>query len=63
MLAALRTLSLQIGSIATISIVTAILSRRGDAGETLAWVFAFLAVLRVLVIPLTRWIPEQRGAW
>jgi len=63
MLAALRSLSLQIGSIATISIVTAILSRRGDTGQTLAWVFAFLAVLRVLAMPLVRRIPEQRGAW
>jgi MFS family permease len=63
MLAALRTLSLQIGSISTISIVTAILSHHGDTGQTLAWVFVFLAVFRVLVIPLTRWVPEQRGAW
>jgi MFS family permease len=63
MLAALRTLSLQIGSIATISVVTAILSYHGDTGRTLAWVFVFLAVLRVLAIPLARWVPEQRGAW
>jgi MFS family permease len=63
MLAALRTLSLQIGSIGTISIVTAILSHNGDIGRTLAWVFAFLAAFRVLVIPLAKRVPEQRGAW
>ena len=63
MLAALRTLSLQIGSIGTISIVTAILSHNGNTGRTLAWVFAFLAAFRVLVIPLARRVPEQRGAW
>jgi len=63
MLAALRTLSLQIGTIATISIVTAILSHRSDAGQTLSWTFAVLAVFRVLIMPLARWVPEQRGAW
>ncbi len=63
MLAALRTLSLQIGSIATISIATAILSYRGDTGVTLAAIFVVLAVMRVLVMPLTKWVPEQRGAW
>jgi len=63
MVAALRTLSLQVGSIATISIVTAILARRGDTGLTLAWIFAFLAVFRLLVMPLIRRVPEQRGAW
>ena len=63
MLAALRTLSLQIGTIGTVSIVTAVLSQQHDAGRTLAWTFAFLAVFRVLIMPLARWVPEQRGAW
>ncbi len=63
MLAALRTMSLQVGSIATISLATAILARSGDTGQTLAGVFVFLAVLRVLTMPLVRWVPEQRGAW
>jgi len=63
MLAALRTLSLQIGSIATISIATAILSGSSDTSRTLAGIFVFLAVLRVLAMPLARWVPEQRGAW
>lgn len=63
MLAALRTLSLQIGTICTISIVTAILSHQSDAGRTLAWAFAFLAAFRILIMPLARRVPEQRGAW
>src|SRR5690606_8316817 len=63
MLAALRTLSLQIGTIATITIVTAILPHQSHTGQTLAWTFAILAVFRVLIMPLARWVPEQRGAW
>lgn len=63
MLAALRTLSLQIGTICTISIVTAILSHQSDAGRTLAWTFAFLAAFRILIMPLAGRVPEQRGAW
>ena len=63
MLAALRTLSLQTGSIITISTATAILSHQSDIGLTLAWIFAFLAIFRLCLIPLIKWVPEQRGAW
>lgn len=63
MLAALRTLSLQIGAIVTITVATAVVSSSGNASRTLAGVYICLAVLRVLTVPLTRWVPEQRGAW
>lgn len=63
MLAALRTLSLQIGSIATVSAVTAILVGSEHQGEVQAWVYIFLALLRVAALPLIRYVPEQMGAW
>jgi len=63
MLAALRTLSLQIGSIATISVVVAILAHQDDMGGILAWVYAILALIRVAALVLVRHVPEQRGSW
>ncbi|TKR54780.1 MFS transporter [Allopusillimonas ginsengisoli] len=63
MLAALRTLSLQIGAIATISIVAAILAHQSNMGAILAWVYAILAAIRLLALLLVRYVPEQRGAW
>lgn len=63
MLAALRTLSLQIGSIVTISVVAAILAHQTNMGEILAWVYITLAVIRLLGLGLVRYIPEQHGAW
>lgn len=63
MLAALRTLSLQIGSIVTISVVAAVLAHQSNMGEVLAWVYAILAAIRLLALPLVRYVPEQRGAW
>ncbi|MEO7031797.1 MAG: MFS transporter, partial [Herbaspirillum sp.] len=63
MLAALRTLSLQIGAILTISIVVAVLAHQSNMGEILAWVYVILAAIRLLALPLVRYVPEQRGAW
>lgn len=63
MLAALRTLSLQTGSIATISMVAAFLAYQSNPGEILAWVYAILAVIRLLALALVKYVPEQRGAW
>ncbi len=62
-LAALRTLSLQIGSIVTVSLVTAILVGQTHPGLIQAWVYAFLACLRIAALPLVRRVPEQMGAW
>lgn len=63
MLAALRTLSLQIGSIVTVSVVASMVSHQGNLGQSLAWVYAALAAIRLLALPLVRYVPEQRGAW
>jgi MFS family permease len=63
MLAALRTLSLQIGSIATVSVAAAVLAHQTDMGLALAWIFGLLALIRLLALWLIRYVPEQRGAW
>lgn len=63
MLAALRTLSLQIGAISIISITAAILAHQSDMGEVFAWVYFSLAVIRLVALVLVKYVPEQRGAW
>jgi MFS family permease len=62
-LAALRSASLQIGSITTVSIVTAIIASSDDPGRAQAWVFAAAGLLLAAALPLIRRVPEQRGAW
>lgn len=62
-LAALRTLSLQIGTILTVSVTTAILAGAPDAGATQAWVYALAALVLLAALPLIRHVPEHRGAW
>lgn len=62
-LAALRTLCMQIGTIITISIDTAILASSHDPGRVQAWLFALAAGLLVAALPLIARVPEHRGAW
>lgn len=62
-LAALRSMGLQIGSIATISITTAILAAANDPGDAQAWVYFTVALLHIAALPLIARIPEHRGAW
>ncbi|MBN9245580.1 MAG: MFS transporter [Mesorhizobium sp.] len=62
-LAALRTLSLQIGSIATISITTAILAGSADPGSIQAWVYIVAALLIVAALPVISRVPEHHGSW
>ncbi|GMV01094.1 MAG: MFS transporter [Burkholderiaceae bacterium] len=62
-LAALRTASLQIGAITTVSVVTAILARSADPGGVQGWVYAVIAVLLVAALPLITRVPEHRGSW
>ncbi|MGB3391624.1 MAG: MFS transporter [Pseudaminobacter sp.] len=62
-LAALRTLSLQIGSIATISITTAILTGSADPGSIQAWVYIAVALLLVAAMPVISRVPEHHGSW
>jgi EmrB/QacA subfamily drug resistance transporter len=62
-LAALRSASLQIGSITTVSLVTAILAGSDDPGRTQAWLFVAAGLLLVAALPLIRCVPDQHGAW
>jgi len=62
-LAALRTMCMAIGTIVTISIVTAILAGSPDPGRTQAWLFALAGALLVAALPLIARVPEHRGAW
>jgi MFS family permease len=62
-LAALRTLSLQIGTIATISISTAILASTTAPGGAQAWIYVATAVLLLAALPVVTRIPEHFGKW
>ncbi|MCC7414375.1 MAG: MFS transporter [Gammaproteobacteria bacterium] len=62
-LAALRTAALQIGSITTVSIVTAILASSDDPSRAQAWVYAATALLLVAALPLVARVPEHHGSW
>jgi EmrB/QacA subfamily drug resistance transporter len=62
-LAALRTMSMSIGTIVTISIDTAILAGSHDPGRIQAWLFVVAAALLVVALPLISRVPEHRGRW
>jgi EmrB/QacA subfamily drug resistance transporter len=62
-IAALRTMSMQIGTIIAISIDTAILANSDDPGRVQAWLFALAAALLVAALPLVSRVPEHRGSW
>ena len=62
-LAALRTMCMSIGTIVTVSIVTAILASSHDPGRTQAWLFAAIATLYIAALPLITRVPEHRGSW
>ena len=62
-LAALRTMSMQIGTIATVTIDTAILAGSHDAGHTQAVLFALEAALVLASLPMVAQVPEHSGSW
>jgi MFS family permease len=62
-LAALRSLSLQIGSIAMISMTTAVLAGSADPGNIQAWVYIIVALLLIAALPLVARVPEHHGSW
>lgn len=61
--AAIRTMSLQVGQITTVSVIAAILSRAADPGATQALIYALSALVFVATMPLVARIPEHKGAW
>lgn len=62
-LAALRSASLQIGSITTVSIVTAFLARFANPGDSQAWAYVMVALLLAAALPLVARVPEHHGSW
>jgi len=62
-LAALRSMCLQLGSMSTISIATAILASSDDPGSIQAWVYVVAALMLVASLPLIARVPEHRGSW
>lgn len=62
-LAALRSGALQIGSITTVSIVTASLAGTADPGSVQAWAYAAAALVLVAAMPLVSRVPEHHGSW
>jgi EmrB/QacA subfamily drug resistance transporter len=62
-LAALRSASLQIGSIITVSVATAILAGSDEPGLAHARALITAALMLAVALPLIRHVPEQHGAW
>jgi MFS family permease len=62
-LAALRSMSMQIGSIATVSVATAILASSSDSGTIQGWFYVAIALLLVAALPLITRVPEHHGSW
>ena len=64
-LAALRTVALQVGTIATVSIATALIAATGaEDGIAQAWFYVATALVIVAGMPLVvPRVPEHRGAW
>ncbi|HRP17404.1 MAG TPA: MFS transporter [Ginsengibacter sp.] len=62
-LAALRSMCLQIGSILTVAISTAILTGSPHPGNMQAWIYLASSLLFIVAIPLIRRIPEHHGTW
>jgi hypothetical protein len=56
-------MSMQIGTIITISIDTAILAASDDLGRVQAWLFIAAAALVVATLPIIARVPEHRGSW
>lgn len=62
-IAGLRSLCFQIGTIAVVSLATAALAGAGGTDTRQAWVYAAIALLLALALPLVARVPEHRGTW
>jgi EmrB/QacA subfamily drug resistance transporter len=62
-LAALRSMFMQIGTIAIVTVATAILASSKNQGVTQAWVFVAAAALLIAALPLISRVPEHHGSW
>lgn len=62
-LAALRSMSMQVGTIAMVTIATAILASSRQPGVVQAWIFFVSALVLLASLPLIARVPEHRGSW
>jgi MFS family permease len=62
-LAALRTMCMQIGTIVTVTVDTAILASSHDPGRMQALLFALAAALVLGILPVIPRVPEHSGSW
>lgn len=62
-IAALRSLGLQLGSIISVAVVTAIIATANNPGEIQAHVYIGIAVVFLTCIPSIRFVPEHKGSW
>lgn len=62
-LAALRSMCLNIGSITTVAVATAVIARSDDPGGVHAWAYVAAALLLALALPVIARVPEHHGSW
>lgn len=62
-LAAMRTMFMQVGTIVTVSIATAMLASSSHPSDTQAWFYVAAAALLVAFLPSITRVPEHHGSW
>jgi MFS family permease len=62
-IAALRSMCMQVGSIATISVATSILASSADPGVVQSHIYLATALLLVAALPMIARVPEHHGSW
>ena len=62
-LAAIRSLSLQMGQIVTIAVATSIIAAATMPGKAQAMVYLGISILLLITIPVISRVPENKGAW
>lgn len=62
-IAALRSMCMETGRIATVSIATAIIASVEDPSYAQSWIYAVAAVLLIFCLPLISGVPEHYGSW
>lgn len=62
-IAALRSMFMQIGTIAIVTVATAVLAGAHRLGHVQAWTFVGAAALLIVSLPLISRVPEHRGSW
>jgi EmrB/QacA subfamily drug resistance transporter len=62
-IAALRSLSRQIGAIVAISAATAVLANSSEPGNVQSWVYIVAGLLVAAALPLISRIPDHHGSW